>query len=80
VNNFTHKMCIGDCKKEKPIIEFQFRTDTLKHDKRVSIGINNLRIRRKGDVKIMCEYLYKDSSIHLDRKYKKYYDLFVKQK
>lgn len=44
----------------------------IQHDKRCKAGIDILRIRRLSDIKKISEWMWCNSTIHLERKYNKY--------
>lgn len=48
----------------------------ISHDKRVKEGVDTLRLRRKNDIKIFYEWMYSNSTIQLNRKYKIFANIF----
>jgi intein-encoded DNA endonuclease-like protein len=47
----------------------------ISHDKRAKIGIDMLRIRKYSDIKKICNWIYDNSTINLDRKYNKFLEI-----
>lgn len=42
------------------------------HDRRCSDGVDIIRVRKYSDIKKICNWIYADSRIHLDRKFNKF--------